>query len=299
MAAISKASIKSQACRSEREYAVQLGKPVLPITLDTVAAGMLPQDIAEIQAIDYTQPDEGAAFRLIGAIYALPMGGNLPDPLPPPPDVPRSPFGNLGDRINAPSLGMDEQLAIIGKLEDALGPAGDPDERQTAAEMLSQLATRQDLFAIVERRIAGLKTPFQDAQTPFQNAEQTRRPPPSGAASNWWQSGPGQNAGNQTGPGPGAAGAAAGAGQQTGPGPSAGQQTGPAWNTGQGTRQPPPPRSSPPSAVRPLIAAASAVIAGYWRVAAPGNGDHHGHTYIHNDYSDTYRHRRACLFYQS
>jgi hypothetical protein len=101
VAALSKASIRSQACRSEREYAMKLGKPVLPITLDTVVTGMLPQDIAEIQAIDYTQPDEAAAFRLIGAIYALPMGANLPDPLPRPPDVPKSPFGNLGDRINA------------------------------------------------------------------------------------------------------------------------------------------------------------------------------------------------------
>jgi len=32
VAALSKASIRSQACRSEREYAIQLGKPVLPIT---------------------------------------------------------------------------------------------------------------------------------------------------------------------------------------------------------------------------------------------------------------------------
>ena len=255
VAALSKASVRSQACRSEREYAMQLGKPVLPITLDTVVTGMLPQDIAEIQAIDYTQPDEAAAFRLIGAIYALPMGANLPDPLPRPPDVPKSPFGNLGDRINAPSLDMDEQLAIIGKLEDALGPTGDPDERQTAAEMLSQLATRPDLFANVERRIARLRTPFQDAQVPFQKAEQqTRRPPPSGTASNWWESGAGHAAGQQAGPGRSAgqqAGPGRSAGQQAGPGRSAGQQTGPAWNAGQGTQPPRPPQPSPVTGVSP------------------------------------------------
>jgi hypothetical protein len=244
---------------------MKLGKPVLPITLDTVVTGMLPQDIAEIQAIDYTQPDEAAAFRLIGAIYALPMGANLPDPLPRPPDVPKSPFGNLGDRINAPSLDMDEQLAIIGKLEDALGPTGDPDERQTAAEMLSQLATRPDLFANVERRIARLRTPFQDAQVPFQKAEQqTRRPPPSGTASNWWESGAGHAAGPQAGPGPSArqqpgpgpsagpqAGPGPSAGAQGGPGRSAGQQTGPAWNASQGTRPPRPPQPSPVTGVSP------------------------------------------------
>ena len=29
---ISRAAIKSQACRSEREYAIKLGKPILPLT---------------------------------------------------------------------------------------------------------------------------------------------------------------------------------------------------------------------------------------------------------------------------
>src|SRR5271165_312279 len=44
LAAVSRASIKSQACRAEREYAAQLGKPVLPIALEHMPAGLFPAD---------------------------------------------------------------------------------------------------------------------------------------------------------------------------------------------------------------------------------------------------------------
>ncbi len=139
VAAVSRASIKSQACRSEREYAAMLGKPILPLTLEAMNSEMLPADIARIQAIDYSQPSEATAFELIGAILALPKAGGLPDPLPETPPVPTSPFGTLVDRLAEPTLSMDDQLAIIGRLEAALGPAADPHDRPTALELLRQM----------------------------------------------------------------------------------------------------------------------------------------------------------------
>ena len=81
MAAVSRASIDSEACRSEREYAAQLGKPILPIALEHLPAGLFPVDIARIQVIDYTQPDGAGAFKLACAIFALPKPEGLPDPL--------------------------------------------------------------------------------------------------------------------------------------------------------------------------------------------------------------------------
>jgi hypothetical protein len=88
LATVSRASIESKACRAEREYAAKLGKPILPIIFERIAAGILPADIAQIQAVDYAQPDEAAAYGLMSAIYALTIGGNLPNPLPVPPEVP-------------------------------------------------------------------------------------------------------------------------------------------------------------------------------------------------------------------
>jgi TIR domain len=55
-AAVSRAAVNSQACHFEREYAARLGKPVLPITLESMSAGLFPQDIARIQVVDYSQP---------------------------------------------------------------------------------------------------------------------------------------------------------------------------------------------------------------------------------------------------
>ena len=71
LAVLSRASISSRACCSEREYAAQLGKSILPVALEPMPAGLFPADIAEVQVIDYTQPDETAAFKLVSAIFAL------------------------------------------------------------------------------------------------------------------------------------------------------------------------------------------------------------------------------------
>jgi hypothetical protein len=155
--AVSKAAIKSQACRSEREYAAMLGKPLLPLTLEVMNSEILPADIARIQTIDYSQPSEAAAFALIGAILALPRAGALPNPLPTAPPVPTSPFGTLVDRLADPALSMDDQLAIIGRLEAALGPAADPHDRPTALELLRQMDERPDLFAAAARQIEKIR----------------------------------------------------------------------------------------------------------------------------------------------
>ncbi len=115
---MSRASVISQACRSERKYAAQLGKPILPITLERVPAELFPEDIARVQGIDYSQPDEAAAFQLASAIFALPKPGALPNPLPVPPPVPQTRFGNLNDRISAPSLTLENSgLAYSAILE--------------------------------------------------------------------------------------------------------------------------------------------------------------------------------------
>lgn len=178
--AISAASLKSQACRSERDYAIKLGKAILPLTLESMSSEMLPADIARIQTIDYSQPGEAAAFELIGAILALPKPGPLPYPLPETPAVPTSPFGSLVDRLAEPSLSMDDQLAIIGRLGAALGPAADPHDMQTAVELLRQMDERSDLFAAAARQIEKIRAQLGTAgQQPgsFRPAGPSSRPP--------------------------------------------------------------------------------------------------------------------------
>jgi hypothetical protein len=154
---VSRSSLKSQTCRVERQYATQLGKPILPLTFEPISPGTLPSDISRLQVVDYSRPSEDSAFALVGAIVRLPAPPPLPVPLPEPPDVPSSYWGNIGDQINAQTLTLDQQFAIVGHLESALAPTADPAEMPVALDLLSQLEQRADLYFRVERRIALLK----------------------------------------------------------------------------------------------------------------------------------------------
>ena len=157
IAVVSRSSLKSQACMIERQYAARLGKPILPLTVEPLNSETLPSDISRLEIVDYAQPDETAAFRLIGAISRLPPAPPMPVPLPEPPEAPSSYWGNIGDQVNAPSLNFDQQLAIIGRIEGAFAPTADSAERPIALDLLSQLERRTDLYAAVDRRIALLK----------------------------------------------------------------------------------------------------------------------------------------------
>lgn len=159
---VSRASLRSQACIRERQYAASLGKAILPLTIEPLGIELLPSDLARLQVIDYSQPDEEAAFQLAGAIIRLPEPRALPDPLPEPPPTPASALDNVAEQLKAPSLDQDQQLAIIGRLESALAPSADPNDRPVALEMLSQMEKREDLFAAVDRRIAALRSTVPD-----------------------------------------------------------------------------------------------------------------------------------------
>jgi hypothetical protein len=163
---VSRASLRSQACIRERQYAASLGKSILPLTIETFPPELLPSDLARLQVIDYSQPDEEAAFQLAGAIMRLPEPGALPEPLPEPPPTPSSPLDNIAGQLKAPSLDQDQQLAIIGRLESALAPSADPSDRPMALEMLGQMEKREDLFAAVDRRIAALRDSVSNTEAP-------------------------------------------------------------------------------------------------------------------------------------
>jgi hypothetical protein len=159
---VSRASLRSQACIRERHYAASLGKAILPLTIEPLGVELLPSDLARLQVIDYSQPDEAAAFQLAGAIIRLPEPRALPDPLPNPPSAPTSALDNVAEQLKAPSLDQDQQLAVIGRLESALAPSADPNDRSIALEMLGEMEKRDDLFAAVDRRIAALRSSLDD-----------------------------------------------------------------------------------------------------------------------------------------
>lgn len=150
--ALAPETLASTACTREYLYAVDLGKPVVPVVVaDGLSTAILPPALSKVQFVAYQEQDRAAAIRLARAIAAAPPAGPLPDPLPAPPDVPISYLGHLTERIDsAATLSFDEQSALLVDLRRATLDSG---TRADARTLLSRLRKRRDLFAAVADQI--------------------------------------------------------------------------------------------------------------------------------------------------
>ena len=76
-------SLNSTACKREYGYAVDLGKPILPVLVaEGVSTNLLPPALSQIQFVDYRKQDRTAAFRLARALTTIPPSEPLPKPFP-------------------------------------------------------------------------------------------------------------------------------------------------------------------------------------------------------------------------
>ena len=154
--AVSPALLESDAATKEREYARQLGKPLLPILVAPLLTDLLPPDLAPVQLVDLTNIGPLTGFQLAGALAALPPVSSLPDPLPPPPSVPVSYLSGVADRVRAPAMSLEEQLALVAVLRVALDR---PREREAAVELLQALQHRRDLYYATWQELGKLLPP--------------------------------------------------------------------------------------------------------------------------------------------
>lgn len=87
--ALSQASYDSVACTLEYNYALRLGKHILPVFVgDNVKMSLLPSELKTVQFVNYCNPDRSETIDLFSAIISFPPAKALPDPLPYPPEVP-------------------------------------------------------------------------------------------------------------------------------------------------------------------------------------------------------------------
>jgi hypothetical protein len=155
VAVVSRAALSSEACGREFQWAEALGKPVLPVAIESLT-GALPARISARHIVDYAEVGHRAALILASALAALPPACALPDPLPNPPDVPLSYLTELVEltrRLTA--LTDDEQAAVVARLELALRSV-DSVERQGARDVLNLLMSRADLTHEVRVRATQL-----------------------------------------------------------------------------------------------------------------------------------------------
>jgi len=149
---LSPESWDSEACKSELDYAIQLGKPILPVLISAgINLNLLPHPLNEIQIMDCQRGDKEAVFALVKSIYSTPPAPALPDPLPPSPPVPISYLSNLNDRIetNKP-LSSQDQVTLLFELEEELREGRSPME---VRDLLLKLKRRDDLLAKVAAKI--------------------------------------------------------------------------------------------------------------------------------------------------
>lgn len=184
MFVLSAASLDSEACRKELEYAVALGKTPVPVQVtDDVHLKNLPQSLSEFNAVDYRAGDEAATLRLVGAVNSCSTAGALPAVLPEPPSIPVSYLGTLNDKVMARhKLSEDEQYAICTHLAIARSKGHSTEEIR---ELADRVMKREDLLAVVkdqiDRLLASLDTPA--PVLPAVTPRVQREPPPQATTS--------------------------------------------------------------------------------------------------------------------
>jgi predicted ATPase len=158
IAVISRGALSSTACRRECDWAESLDKPVMPVAVEHLPKA-LPGRFSRRQIVDYSDREsrDRAALTLAGGLATLPEAPPLPDPLPEPPAAPLSYLTELADLVSQPGpLGHGAQRSILHQLDLALRSV-DPEERQGGRDILTTLASRDNLDADVERTIARLR----------------------------------------------------------------------------------------------------------------------------------------------
>ncbi|WP_164520435.1 TIR domain-containing protein [Specibacter cremeus] len=141
---VSPSLLESEAAARERDYARQLGKPLIPLVVAAVRSDLLPPDIATLQLIDYTRHTPLTGVQFANALSSVRTGVPLPEPLPEPPAVPVSYLGEVSNVVLLKrTLSADEQFSIAAKLAASLAR---PREHDAAAELLRRLEDRPDLF---------------------------------------------------------------------------------------------------------------------------------------------------------
>ena len=148
------ASLGSDACTKERDYAMALNRPVLPVRhAGSGELEGLPTSVSRLQVVDYDR--EAGARSLLPLWHAmdtLPVAEPLPDPLPDPPARPVEALGSIADRVSSSDpLGRAEQEDLLERL---LAIEPDPRRGGGARKLIRDLMDRSDIEESVALRCA-------------------------------------------------------------------------------------------------------------------------------------------------
>jgi DivIVA domain-containing protein len=184
----SASSLASPACIAERDYAAGLGLPVLSVLLDrapaesndttgTARAGTGFRVTGDGAAVDFGPADAAAAFRLVGAMAALPLRV-FGTRWQPPPAPPFERLADLARDVGSMVIGRDDQLRLAARLREAADRA---DAADAAQELAAIFRARTDLSPTTIDRLNTLfprdpATPGQPTAGPATAGQPTASP---------------------------------------------------------------------------------------------------------------------------
>ncbi len=118
LVALSDNALSSTPCRSELDYAMRLGIPILPVRIGQVGS-VRSSPVAGLQIVDYASGNPNAGVELMVALNdRREARRSLPDPLPPAPPIPFEYLARLQQRADQPTLAQADQdqssLSCVG-----------------------------------------------------------------------------------------------------------------------------------------------------------------------------------------
>jgi tetratricopeptide (TPR) repeat protein len=141
---ITRDALDSYPCELERDYALKLGKQLLPVVMKREGEDWyyreLPQTLAEIQTVNFTA--ENALDQLRDSISNLPPTKPMPDPMPAPPPVPVHELNVLSEQMRNQDT-EDNQLIWLTRLKKHLN---DPKIKHEAYSLLQRFSRLRSLY---------------------------------------------------------------------------------------------------------------------------------------------------------
>lgn len=174
--------LSSTACKREWSYAMDLGKPILPVVptadIGKISTALLPPALSTVQFVGWLGDDRDSVIRLARAFTSLPPPDPLPDPLPDPPSVPLSYLGGLYQEIDGEAtLSYDAQSRLLLELKRGLR---DPGTKANSRELLDKLRKRRDILATVAEELDELiGLPNARTEEPIPATQAAPKPPPA------------------------------------------------------------------------------------------------------------------------
>ena len=149
--AMSDESLRSRACRAEVQYALDLGKHLLPVVVnENFSDALVPVPIAETQRVNYASRDKTGLIEMLKALNALPTTKTLPGVLPPEPPIPATYLNDLADLVSRPTLSAEQQLDGVRQLRERIADGAIATEVRPVIELFLR---RDDLLVKVHSEL--------------------------------------------------------------------------------------------------------------------------------------------------